>query len=79
MNTFAIDTTIVFDHLTLAATAVGLGTCWIGAFEEDAVREVLGIPADWRVVCLTPLGVPAEHPEARPRKPLAELISEDGW
>jgi len=79
MNTFAIDTTIVFDHITLAATSVGLGTCWIGAFDEEPVREVLGIPANWRVVCLTPLGTPAETPDARPRKPLAEIVSEDGW
>jgi nitroreductase len=79
MNTFAIDTAIVFDHITLAATSVGLGTCWIGAFDEGAVREVLGIPANWRVVCLAPLGTPAETPDARPRKPLTELVSEDGW
>jgi nitroreductase len=79
MNTFAIDTAIVFDHITLAATAVGLGTCWIGAFEETEVREVLGIPPSWRVVCLTPLGTPAEQPDARPRKPLGDLVSEDGW
>lgn len=79
MNTFAIDTTIVFDHITLAAVEVGLGTCWIGAFQEEAVREVLGIPETWRVVCLTPLGVPAEDPPARDRKPLAELVCEDGW
>jgi nitroreductase len=79
MNTFAIDTAIVFDHITLAATAQGLGTCWIGAFEEVAVQKVLGIPANWRVVCLTPLGTPDEQPDARPRKPLAELVSEDGW
>ncbi|MBM3473121.1 MAG: nitroreductase [Armatimonadetes bacterium] len=79
MNTFAIDTAIVFDHLTLAATALGLGTCWIGAFDEQAVREVLGIPAEWRVVCLTPLGTPAESPDPRPRKALEEIVSEDGW
>jgi nitroreductase len=79
MNTFAIDTAIAFDHVTLAATSLGLGTCWIGAFEESAVRDVLGIPVNWRVVCLTPLGTPAEHPDARPRKALGELVSEDGW
>ena len=79
MNTFAVDTTIVFDHITLAATALGLGTCWIGAFDEESVRDVLSIPADWRVVCLTPLGKPAEAPPARPRKPLQQLVSEEGW
>ncbi|MBM3501845.1 MAG: nitroreductase [Armatimonadetes bacterium] len=79
LNTFAIDTAIVFDHLTLAAAALGLGTCWIGAFEEAAVQRVLGIPANWRVVCLTPLGAPAERPDPRPRKALEALISCDGW
>jgi len=79
LNTFAIDTTIVFDHVTLAATSLGLGTCWVGAFEEGAVQKVLGIPANWRVVCLMPLGTPAEQPDARPRKTLEELVSEDGW
>jgi len=79
MNTFAIDTTIVFDHITLAATALGLGTCWIGAFEEDAVRQVLGIPPTVRVVCLMPLGRPADAPAARPRKPLEALVAHDGW
>jgi nitroreductase len=79
MNTFAVDTTIVFDHVTLAAWDRGLGTCWIGAFEEGMVREALGIPADVRVVCLTPLGKPAETPEARGRKSLEELVVHDGW
>ena len=79
MNTFAIDTTIVFDHITLAATAVGLGTCWIGAFIEEEVRLTLGIPESWRVVCLMPLGKPAETPDARPRKALGELVCEDRW
>ena len=78
-NARVIDAAIAADHLILAATNLGLGTCWIGAFEEGAVREVLGIPANWRVVCLMPLGTPAEQPEARPRKTLDELVSEDGW
>ena len=79
MNTFAVDTTIVFDHITLAALDRGLGTCWIGAFDEGKVREVLGIPADVRVVCLTPLGQPAESPEQRGRKPLEDLVAHDRW
>ncbi len=79
MNTFALDTTIVFDHITLAATALGLGTCWIGAFEEEAVRQVLGIPPTVRVVCVMPLGKPADAPSARPRKPLSELVANDRW
>jgi nitroreductase len=79
MNTFAVDTTIVFDHIILAAVGRGLGTCWIGAFDEGRVREVLGIPDNVRVVCLTPLGHPAESPEQRGRKPLKDLVAHDRW
>jgi len=79
MNTFAIDTAIVFDHVTLAAAALGLGSCWVGAFEEEAVRPLLGIPPTVRVVCLLPIGKPADSPSARPRKPLGDLVSYDRW
>ena len=41
---------IALDHISLAAVEVGLGTCWIGAFNEDKVKEILGIPEDVRVV-----------------------------
>ncbi len=54
-----VDVAIAFDHLTLAARAEGLGTCWIGSFDNDAIKNFLGIPADYNVVALTPLGYPA--------------------
>lgn len=61
-----VDVAIAVDHLTLAARAEGLGTCWIGAFDHDGVRQLLGIPAPVRVVAITPLG----HPKgARPFRP----------
>jgi nitroreductase len=69
-----VDATIVMDHLILAAAAEGLGTCWIGAFNPQALREDLGIPAELEPVALTPLGYGAEHPAARPRKPASEFI-----
>jgi nitroreductase len=69
-----VDAAIVMDHLILAAAAEGLGTCWIGAFNAAALREDLGIPADLEPVVLTPVGYPAECPDARPRKPEAEFI-----
>ena len=62
-----IDVAIALDHLTLAAVAEGLGTCWIGAFDEARVRPVMGIPTGVKVVAMTPLGYPASpnliHPE----------------
>lgn len=69
-----IDASIVMDHLILAATAEGLGTCWIAAFNAVALVEDLGIPAELEPVVLTPLGYAAESPDARPRKPASEVI-----
>jgi nitroreductase len=69
-----VNGTIVLDHAVLAATSLGYGTCWIGAYDLDRVRAALGIPADHGIVCLTPVGLPAEQPDARPRKPPAELF-----
>ena len=58
-NSVDVDVAIALDHLTLAAAAEGLGTCWIGAFSEEQVKLLLGIPANVKVVAMTPLGYPA--------------------
>jgi len=68
---------IVLDHAILAAASLGYGTCWIGAYSAEKVKEVLGIPEDHGVVNLTPLGVAADQPEARSRKPPAELFMKE--
>ena len=76
---------IAMEHLSLAATAEGLATCWIGAFSQDEVREVLGVPATVKVIELMTLGYPADAPrpkrasrfgDHRPR-PLAVGVSAD--
>ena len=54
------DAAIAMNHVSLAAFAEGLGTCWIAAFKEKEVKEILGIASDSRVVFLSPLGYPAE-------------------
>jgi nitroreductase len=79
-----IDVAIAIDHLTLAAVAEGLGTCWIGAFDEERVRAVLEIPATVRVVALTPVGVPSSADLIRPldagaRKPAEAVFSAERW
>ncbi|MGB9607296.1 MAG: nitroreductase family protein [bacterium] len=74
---YMVDVAIALQTLVLAATALGYGTCWIGAFDEDAVKEVLEIPHNLKVVALTPLGIPAEKPAQRPRKPFSEVFSLD--
>ena len=74
-----VDVAISFDHLVLAATAEGLGTCWVGAFEPAVVREVLQIPDGIEPIVMTPLGYPDESPKARERKPLEQLLHRDTW
>ncbi len=69
-----VDLAIAMDHLILAATAEGLGTCWIGAFKPEPVRRILGIPEELEPVAMTPLGYPDEEPAARSRKDLNEIV-----
>jgi nitroreductase len=60
-------------YVTLAATAEGLGTCWINNYDEERVRAVLSVPDGYALVCLMTLGCPAEKPAARARLPLSDL------
>lgn len=77
---FLIDASIAMDHLTLAAIEEGLGTCWIGAFDPDEVRSILGIPAGVEVVSLMPLGYPADPSRAEKNRPAKdELFRYDAW
>ncbi|HOK29777.1 MAG TPA: nitroreductase family protein [bacterium] len=71
---YAVDLAIAVDHITLAATAEGLGTCWIGAFSQREMKKVLDIPERYKVVTLTPLGYPADSPRPKVRKPLEEIV-----
>ena len=79
MNYYAVDVTIAMDHLILAATELGLGTCWIGAFDPDAAREVLGLPDTVEPIAFTPLGYPADELRQKKRKPLSELMHYENW
>lgn len=74
-----VDATIAMDHLVLAATALGLGTCWIAAFDPAAVRDVLGLPDDVEPIALTPLGYPDRDRAATDRRPLDELVKYERW
>jgi nitroreductase len=76
---FLVDLSIALEHIALAARALGLGTCWIGAFNQDKVRRVLGIPDSVQIVELMPLGYPADWPAARGRKPMDEVVCHDRW
>jgi nitroreductase len=74
-----VDATIAMDHLILAAASLGLGTCWIAAFDPAAAREVLGLPDGVEPVAFTPLGYPADGPRGKKRRPLADLVKYDRW
>ncbi len=78
-NYTEVDATIVMDHLILAATSLGLGTCWIAAFDLEAAREVLNIPDDVLPLVFTPLGYPADEPGPKKRKKIEELVRYDKW
>lgn len=69
-----VDTTIAFDHLILAAHDLGLGTCWIAAFDPAAAREILALPVDWEPIAFTPLGYPADEWRPKKRRPASELV-----
>ena len=74
-----VDATIAMDHLVLAAAEIGLGTCWVGAFDAKAARDVLGLPADVEPIAFTPLGLPADQARPKRRRDLAELVHYDRW
>ncbi|MFQ6075835.1 MAG: nitroreductase family protein [Candidatus Bathyarchaeia archaeon] len=79
MRFYLVDVAIAMHQLMLAAAEQGLGTSWVCTFDEEALKEMLGIPRGIRVAALTPLGYAAEEPEPKPRKPLDELTSLDHW
>lgn len=76
---FVADVSIAFEHLCLAAHALGLGTCWMGWYNEEQIKQSLGIPAGIRVVGITPLGYPDQEPKPRPRKELHEIAFFNEW
>ncbi len=69
-----VDTTIALDHLILAATELGLGTCWVAAFDAEAAIEVLKLPEKFEPIAFTPLGYPADERGKKVRKKMSELL-----
>jgi nitroreductase len=78
-NYAVVDVAIVMDHLILAATALGLGTCWVAAFDASKARSFLGLPAAAEPIAFTPLGFPADQPRPKERKPLEALVRYEHW
>jgi len=78
-NYVDVDVTIAMDHLILAAAAVGLGTCWVAAFDPAAARGVLRLPPEVEPIAFTPVGYPADVLRPKERKPLADLVRYEHW
>jgi nitroreductase len=74
-----VDVAIAMDHLILAAANLGLGTCWIAAFNAKAAREILQLPDEVEPLIFTPLGYPADQPGPKERKPIEDLVRYESW
>lgn len=75
----AEDATIVATHIMLAAQAIGLGTCWVNAFDPDRLHQLLNLPANEQILMILSVGIPS--PDAKPsprhddRKPTEETVT----
>jgi len=68
------DSAAATQNMLLAAYALGLGACWVGAFDERRVAEVINAPSGVRPVAIIPVGRPAERPRPPPRMPLEKVV-----
>ncbi len=73
------DASASIENMILAAYSIGLGTCWVGAFDEREVSEILGIPAKILPVAIIPIGFPDEHPAAPPRIASDKVVHREKW
>ena len=76
---YRVDVAIAMENMVLAARSLGYGTCWIGAFEPEQVKEVCQLPPEAEVIACTPLGVPDVSPSARGRKAWNEVFSAERY
>jgi nitroreductase len=73
-NFYIIDCALAGGNMILEAQSLGLSTCWIGAFDEEKIKDVLNIPQELRIIGLITLGYAAESPSVPPRLPLKEIV-----
>ncbi|MFC1871937.1 nitroreductase family protein [Chloroflexota bacterium] len=78
-NYYEVDVAIALDYLILAASDLGLGTCWIAAFDPKATRDVLRLPDDVEPIAFTPIGYPDDQPKNKSRKTVDELVRYEQW
>ena len=70
-----VDATIAMENMVIAAWTLGIGSCWIGACNEEKVKEMMKIPNEWKVVALLTFGYPAEKPKQRKKKSFEKMFS----
>ncbi len=89
-NYYLVDTAIAFQQMMLSAWNYGIGSCWLAAFNEQKVREILNIPPNIRVVALSPFGYPKEKEtlygktvkmfaQSKKRNDLNKIVCYDKW
>lgn len=76
---YLVDSGIVMEHMVLAASNEGLGSCWIGEFDELKIKTLLRIPGEVRVVALSVIGYSDESPDTEKRLPINEWTFSDQW
>lgn len=78
-NWFIMDIAIAVEHMVLAAREQGVGTCWVGWYDERKVRQIIRAPRAARIAALLPVGYPKadKWPPAKKRRPLADIVSWD--
>jgi nitroreductase len=90
MDYYLADAALAFENLMLAAASLGLGTCWIGVFDEEPLKNFLQVPKNQKIVGFTPLGYPADKMnfsesakrffvKSDLRKPLLEIVHKEKW
>lgn len=76
---YLFDSGLIMETLVLAATNEGLATCIVGSYNDEQVKQILGIPADYRVTAMSPLGRPQAPTKPKPRRELSEIVYWDEW
>jgi nitroreductase len=74
-----MDVTIALQNMVVAGWVQGVGSCWMGAFDETKIRDILSLPVDSRFVGAVAFGIPDDNPSQPPKKPLSEIIHFDKW
>ncbi|MHC4762333.1 MAG: nitroreductase family protein, partial [Planctomycetota bacterium] len=74
-----IDVAIALEHISLTAMELGLATCWIGSFDLEKVRAIVGVPDDITIIELMTIGYPAEEGRKTDREPIEKIVRYNKW